>query len=134
MSSVKISSFKSLGETPLVTSQELITTLENYANTNAAITAQVVIDLIQKTDLSEKDLQKLKAAAETGANAHIGMSDKTTFVNLPAEIAVKTSLLTRLEYGNKAKIAHQDTEMGEAVEYQKVVNWIDNRFKNPTDV
>jgi len=119
-------SFAELYQAETVSPRDLLDTMQDYAETGAAISANVVVNVLSKCDLSRRELEVLIASAAAGAAKHEQMSDCTPFQHLPPEISKRMrdsgNFLGVLEYGEQAQFAKKNAELGEAAEYRKVMN------------
>lgn len=98
-----IQTFAELQQTQRVDPQDVLDTLRDYAKSGSGIRGSVVTQILGRTQLSHDQLQDVLAAAETGVQTHMGMSDKVGFTE---------------------GVAKQDAEMDEAGEYQRVANFV----------
>ena len=65
-----MNSFKELDEAKGVSAVDLKRVLQSYAKTGAAIKGKVVVAIINRTNLTDEDKQKLLKSARLGVQVH----------------------------------------------------------------
>jgi len=101
-----IKGFKELHETPKPNENDVVETIQDYAETGAAIYAQIVIDVINRAGLSRDSLQSCLSSAIVGQDFHKIRAQRSTEPGKPA------------------------AEMRESTEYAIVAEHIRNRLSS----
>lgn len=76
----KVKTFAELQQEEVVASEELVATLKDYAESGASIVDRVVIEIINKTELTKPILENCLALAQRGVEVHQNMGE-------PVEVA-----------------------------------------------